>query len=146
MKTRVEFRSAAFPPYDGEEDEINPGVFGKRFAEFLVRGLSKKGFRPLKLSAEDWGWVIPIENDGFRLWIGCANQDESPDGFSCFIEPHTPTIRKYLIFGRVDTSARVMALQQAIDEILAADPSIADKHWWSHEEYNGSESEPKRGT
>jgi hypothetical protein len=24
MKTHVEFRSDAFPPYDGEEDEINP--------------------------------------------------------------------------------------------------------------------------
>jgi hypothetical protein len=28
MKTHVEFRSDAFPPYDDEEYEINPGRYG----------------------------------------------------------------------------------------------------------------------
>jgi hypothetical protein len=45
MKTHVEFRSEAFPPYDGEE-EINPGRYGKRVAEFLVHGPKEKGFEP----------------------------------------------------------------------------------------------------
>ena len=93
MKTHVEFRSAAFPPYEGEEDEINPGRYGKRVAEFLIRGLKQKGFQPSEPVAEDWGWVVPIQNDAFRLWIGCGNYDEYPDGFLCFIEPHQPTIR-----------------------------------------------------
>jgi hypothetical protein len=43
MKTHVVFRSNAFPPYDGEEEEINPGRYGKRLAEFLVDGLKQKG-------------------------------------------------------------------------------------------------------
>ena len=87
MKTHVQFRSDAFPPYDGEEDEINPGRYGKRVAEFLVRGLKDKGFEPLDPVAEDWGWVVPIKNDGFNLWIGCGNYDEYPDdGFVCFID------------------------------------------------------------
>ena len=82
MKTHVEFRSNAFPPYEGEENEINPGRYGKRVAEFLVHGLREKGFELLNPIAEDWGWVVPIKNDGFRLWIGCGNYDEFPDG-SC---------------------------------------------------------------
>ena len=28
MKTQVEFRSNKFPPHEGEEDEINPGLWG----------------------------------------------------------------------------------------------------------------------
>ena len=28
MKTHVEFRSDQFPPYEGEADEVNPGVHG----------------------------------------------------------------------------------------------------------------------
>ena len=33
MKTQVEFRSAKFPPYEGEEEEINPGLWGRRLTE-----------------------------------------------------------------------------------------------------------------
>ena len=95
MKTHVEFRSDQFPPYEGEDDEVNPGLYGKRLAEFLVRELKPKGFEPLKPVAEDWGWVIPIKNDGFRLSIGCGYYEEHPDGFLCFIEPHKPAIRKF---------------------------------------------------
>lgn len=36
MKTHVEFHSDQFPLYEGEEDEVNPGVHGKRLAEFLA--------------------------------------------------------------------------------------------------------------
>ena len=47
MKTHVEFQSDAFPPYDDREDETNPGRYGRRLAEFLVRGLQAKGLEPL---------------------------------------------------------------------------------------------------
>lgn len=39
MKTQVAFRSQNFPPYDGEEEQINPGLWGKRLAEYLVERL-----------------------------------------------------------------------------------------------------------
>ncbi len=136
MKTYVEFRSPSFPPYEGETAETNPGVFGKRLAEFLAIGLTEKGFRPHEPIAEDWGWVIPIENDGFRLWIGCGCQDGSANGFLCFIEPHQPTLWKYLFFGRIDTTARVASVQKALDEILTTEPSVSEKRWYSHEEFN----------
>ena len=136
MKTHVEFRSNAFPPYEGEENEINPGRYGKRVAEFLVHGLREKGFELLDPIAEDWGWVVPIKNDGFRLWIGCGNYDEFPDGFMCFIEPHEPTIRRFPFLWKVDTSAKVNALQEAIDQLLSSNPEIRAKRWWSYEEFN----------
>ena len=136
MKTHVEFRSNAFPPYEGEEEEINPGVYGKRLAEFLCRGLREKGFEPLEPIAEDWRWMLPIKNDGFRLWIGCGNYDEYPDGFLCFIEPHQPKLRRFLFLGRTDTTTRVTALQKAIDELLSSHPGVRDKRWWSYDEFN----------
>ena len=42
-ETPVEFRSSKFPPYEGEEELINPGHWGKRLAEYLVQKLSEKG-------------------------------------------------------------------------------------------------------
>jgi hypothetical protein len=136
MKTHVEFRSDEFPPHEGQEDEINRGRYGKCVAEFLVRGLKERGFEPLEPVAEDWGWIVPIKNDGFKLWVGCGSYDEYPDGFLCFIEPHQPTVRRFPFLWKVDTSAKVTALQAAIDQILNASPSVRDKRWSSYDEFN----------
>ena len=48
MKTQVEFRSSKFPPYEGEQEQINPGLWGKRLAEYFVRKLSEKGITEIK--------------------------------------------------------------------------------------------------
>ena len=44
--TGVEFRSNKFPPCEGEEWQVNPGLWGKRQAEYLLRQLmSDPGIR-----------------------------------------------------------------------------------------------------
>jgi hypothetical protein len=136
MKTHVEFCSDRFPAYEGESDEINPGIFGKRLAEFLSKGLSAEGFETEELGSEDWGWYITVKNQGFRLWIGCANYEDeaTPGGFLCFIEPHEPVIRRFL--RKVDTSSRVESLQTALDKILSEANGIRQKRWWTYEEFN----------
>ncbi len=68
MLTYVEFRSAEFPAYDGKEEEINPGRFGKQLAEFIALGLKAEGETINELISEDWGWLIPIDNLTFTLW------------------------------------------------------------------------------
>jgi hypothetical protein len=134
VKTHVEFRSDRFPAYDSEEKEINPGRYGKRLAQFISDRLRTKGFEPQDPVAEDWGWMIPIKNEGFWLWIGCGNYDEYSDGFLCFIEPHEPFIRRFL--RKIETRDRVESLQKAIDEVLSDEAGIQEKRWWSHEEFN----------
>ena len=141
MKTHVEFRSDQFPPYEDGSDEVNPGVFGKRLAEFLFAGLKSKGFEPLSIIAEDWGYVVNIKNDEFSLWVGCGNYEEYPDGFLCFIEPHKPVIRRLGFLWKIDTSARVSALQEAIDQLLTDNTSIRDKKWWTSEKFGSPSAE-----
>jgi len=84
--------------------------------------------------AEDWGWRIDLANDGFELWIGCGHYQEYPDGYLCFIEPHTPRVRR--LFRSVDTQERVNALQRSLDKILSEADGIRWKRWWTHEEFN----------
>jgi hypothetical protein len=81
MRTHLEFRSSAFPPYPGEEEQINPGLYGKRLAEFLAEALSKAGFVTDQPGPEDWGWYLTVENREFSLWVGCGHYQEYPDGF-----------------------------------------------------------------
>jgi hypothetical protein len=134
MKTHVEFRSSKFPPYEGEEDDINPDRFGRRVAEYLAEKLKAEGIATGEILCEDWGVVLPVVNEGFRLWIGVGNYGEGDDGFLCFIEPHTPTIRKW--FKRIDTTPSVVPLQRAMEKILESDPDIHDVKWWTYDEFN----------
>jgi len=67
MKTQVEFRSDKFPPYDGEQKEINPGLWGKRLAEYLQNNLAHYGVKVTGIGSEDWGWMVELENEEFPL-------------------------------------------------------------------------------
>ncbi len=135
MKTHVEFRSDLFPPCDEDEAALNPHSFGKRLADFLVAGMREKGFEPGEPFWEDWGWVVPIENDRFKLWIGLGPYGEHQDGFLCFIEPSRPFIRRWL--RKIDTTGPVLTLQKALNDVLTAKSGITEIKWWTRDEFNG---------
>jgi hypothetical protein len=127
MNTQVEFRSAKFPPYKGEEEQINPGLWGKRLAEYLVEKLAAKGITTEGMIAEDWGWYVPVRNEGFRLAVCCGHQDGDDDEFLCFTEPSTPIVKKF--FKTIDATAQLTRLTTALQEILAEEPEIRDVVW-----------------
>lgn len=138
METFVEFRSDRFPPLDGEEELINPDLWGKRLADFLREGLRHHGFETKEPIAEDWGWVVPVVNKSFRLWIGCGRYQQYDDGFLCFIEPHQPFVWRFL--KRLDTRERINALREAIDMLLIEEEGVRSKRWWTYEEFNAQYS------
>ena len=74
MKTLVEFKSDKFPPYNGEEVEINPGLWSKRLAEYLQDKLPHYGLKVTNIGVEDWGWMVELENEEFPL---CVNQRQN---------------------------------------------------------------------
>ena len=108
MKTQVEFRSSKFPPYEGEEEQINPGFWGKRLAE-------------------DWGWYVPVRNEGFRLALCCGHQNGDDDEFVCFTDLGTPIVKKF--FERIDATAQFTHLTEALQQTLVSDPEIRDVVW-----------------
>ena len=127
MKTQVAFRSRNFPPYDGEEEQINPGLWGKRLAEYLVDKLKTHGIETEEVTAEDWGWYIPIKNAGFRLAICCGHQNGDDDEFLCFTDPATPIIRK--LFKKIDATRELTRVVSSMGNILSSDPEITDIEW-----------------
>jgi hypothetical protein len=143
MRTHLEFRSDAFPAQPGEEAEVNPGRWGRLLADYLCTELRARGFSGRGPFAEDWGWLIPLENDAFALWIGCGNIERSEpfemesdpgplDQFLCFIEPSKPFVRK--MFRKIDTTARVGELAAALEAALRAHPRVRQLRWWTDEE------------
>lgn len=133
MKTFVDFRSDKFPPYEGEEEDINPGLWGKRLAEYFVENLPAHGIETEDIIAEDWGWYIPIQNAEFRLAICCGHQNGDDDEFLCFTDPRGPVVRK--LFKKLDATQALAKLTGAMADILAADADINDIKWYTPEEY-----------
>ena len=127
MKTQVEFKSKKFPPYEYEEQQINPGLWGKRLAEYLSLKLTEKGIEAGQPVAEDWGWLVPIPNEEFPLALCCGHQDGADDEFLCFTEPGKPVVKKF--FKKIDATPQLTVLTSVVDEILSTDPDITDIAW-----------------
>jgi hypothetical protein len=129
MRTHIEFRSSKFPAREGEDQLINPGRFGRSLAEYLKTRLLDQGIETGELVAEDWGWVVPVKNEAFPLWVGCVNYEKYPDGFLCFIEPKKPTVHR--LFRSIDTTADAERVADALDQILRADTAVREVRWWT---------------
>ncbi len=132
MRTQIQFHSTSFPPYESEDEQINLGVFGKRLADFLAESLPAQGFKVRCVGAEDWGWMVELENETFPLWIGCANDEGVENGFQCFIEPSKPFIRKW--FKKIETSSTVERLAAAIESVLLGSGKVSQLRWLPEDE------------
>ena len=129
MRKVIEFKSEKFPPYEGEEEETNAGLWGRRLAEYLQAKLPEFGISVLGIGPEDWGWMVELESNDFPLWIGCGHQDGLDDQFFCFVEPSKPFIRKW--FRKIDTTGQVNRATEALLNLLEADAEIHDVRWSS---------------
>jgi hypothetical protein len=127
MQARVEFRSDKFPPYEGEQEQINPRLWGRHLAEYLKQKLTGLAIETGEIGFEDWGCVLPVKNESFVLWVGCGHQYGDDDVFLCFIEPSKPVVRK--LFKKIDTTEQVARLVKALENILVSDPDIRDVRW-----------------
>lgn len=127
MKTQVAFRSKKFPPYDGEQEQVNPGLWGKRLAEYLVEGLKRAGVETEGIFPEDWGWYIKIKNETFPLGVCCGHQQGDDDEFLCFTDPATPMIRRW--FKRINATETLTPVLTALETILSSDPDIRGVVW-----------------
>lgn len=127
MARSLVFRSGKFPPYEGEEEETNPGRWGKRLAEYLRDTLPQHGFVVKDLVPEDWGCFVEVENPKFPLAVACGHYQEWPDGYMCYIEPDKPFVRRW--FRKVDGRPVTSRLAAAVEAIFQDDPEIRDVHW-----------------
>jgi hypothetical protein len=132
LRTHLEFRSNSFPAETGEDEQVNPGRWGKALARYLRSEFNSRNLQGGEPYAEDWGWAVPLDNDLYPLWVGCGNYEEYADGFLCFIEPSKPSMRKLL--RKIDTSQRVAEVAAALEAALRAHSGVRDLRWLSKDE------------
>ena len=123
--TVVRFTTGLFDVANEPPNDINP-IHGESLLLWLAEKLKGHVAVPVP-QAEDWGWYIPVRNEGSRLAICCGHQDGDDDEFVCFTDPSTPIVKKF--FKKIDATAPLTRLTEAMQQILSSGPEIKDVVW-----------------
>ena len=119
----LSFKTSAFPALPGEDEQTNPGIYGKALAEWLGGRLRAGGFSTGDVFAEDFGWCVPIESLPHPVYVACASGDVA-DAWQvfCFVEPGLVT----RLLGRDDGSASLKRVFDTLRASLSAATEIGD--------------------
>ena len=69
------FECPAFEVIPGEDEETNPGIYGKSLASWLAERLRSAGVPAGDVIAEDFGWCIPVGSKPHSLYVACAGTE-----------------------------------------------------------------------
>ena len=120
----LEFSSSGFAIFPGEDEETNPGIYGKALAQWVAEQLEPAGFRPHPVIAEDFGWCVPIESEPHSLYVACANVDELPDRWRVFAFAEGGIMAR--LSGRDRSAESLASLYAALKRCLESAPMIHD--------------------
>jgi|SRR3954466_4278563 hypothetical protein len=128
------FKSSLFEIEPGEDEEINPGIYGRQLASWLRQKLEAGGYTVEGVLHEDWGRCLMCQRSPFALWVGVGSvEDENRvDGmiptrdavvWHCFAV--TEGGLRMRMFGKKDEIAASRAkLDSTLASILRAEPGI----------------------
>lgn len=81
IEATLEFDSTFFAVVPGEDEDTNPGIYGKALAQWLVVQLRERGVPAEEALAEDFGWGISIHTKPHGLYVICANDADRSGGW-----------------------------------------------------------------
>ncbi len=118
------FSSQEFTPLPGEDESTNPGVFGKSLAEWLAGALTDRGMSCEEVLPEDFGWCLPISSPAGRLFVACANLEESTTEWRTFVFSEGGWGARLL--GRPHAKDSVETVFDLVHECLRDNPSVTE--------------------
>lgn len=127
------FKSPLFSVEPGEDQETNPGRYGRQLARWLAERLRARGQQVEDVTPEDWGWRVACRFAGDRFIVACGNLDDAapdeaastPRGeviWHAFPASASPLWRRLL--RRHDVALGLQRFDVELRAILAAEPRI----------------------
>ncbi|MGH7484075.1 MAG: hypothetical protein ACREMY_00550 [bacterium] len=116
----LEFESSAFAVAPGEDEETNPGVYGKALAQWLTEQLRAAGFSVGHVIPEDFGWCVTVGSE--PLYVACASTGERPDQWRVFAFSEGGVMARFL--GKDKRAESLAALYTALRRCLESAPTI----------------------
>lgn len=143
MDTKYWFRSKLFKILPDEDEESNPGRYGKELGQWLCQKLNALGYEDAGLIAEDWGWCVMCERGNYLLWVGCGpiltettiesfdpaiTPDNSEVVWHVFTEVEVPFffLKSHFLRlqGKLNTKTAYEKLNRDLRQILEQEPGI----------------------
>jgi hypothetical protein len=118
----LEFESSAFAVTPGEDEQTNPGIYGKALAQWLAEQLRARGLPAGDVIPEDFGWCVPVESKPHSLYVACASADQQPDHWRVFAFAEGGAIAR--LFGKDKSSKALSSLFAAVKQSLEATPVV----------------------
>lgn len=127
------FKSSLFEIEPGEDEEINPGIYGRQLASWLRQKLEAGGYS-VEVINEDWGRCLMCQRSPFALWVGVGSVDDENrvDGmiptkdavvWHCFAVTEGG-LRMRMFGKRNEIEMSRAKLDSALASILRAEPGI----------------------
>jgi hypothetical protein len=117
------FESKAFAPVDGEDEETNPGIYGKALVDWLATQLPHLGYPVERLVAEDFGRLIQVASPDCRLYVAVSSTDDTATEWRVFCFTEGGLLRR--LFGKATASADARdKLLDALQRIIQSNPSV----------------------
>ena len=105
----IRFESNEFSDVSGDDDQTNPGIFGKTLASWIAGQIG--GGEPI---AEDFGWCVPMPPKS-GLYVACASGD-TPDAWQVFVFEQRPIFAG--LFWKKSAGQNVESLFSRVKELL----------------------------
>lgn len=129
------FRSSKFEIEPGEDDEINPRMYGRHLSVWLKARLEEHGYDVEDIINEDWGRCLMCSRRPFMLWVGCGNVTDYETAMPGDGPPAKENIVWYCfataevyfwkrLFRKVETGPAVTKLHADLGRILRSEPEI----------------------
>ena len=125
MTRYIHFYSERFKPDPGEDEEVNPGIYGKKLATWITDELPESGIKTNRTYPEDWGWEIDVSTDKINRYIGVRNVDDTDNEWVVFIEIRSKIIMK-LLGKSQDEEKEIEEILTSLEPILNNEESIKD--------------------
>ncbi|HBZ71581.1 MAG TPA: hypothetical protein DEP35_18395 [Deltaproteobacteria bacterium] len=119
-------RTTFFQVEPGEEEQTNPGVYGRAFAHWLAEKLKARGEAVREILPEDWGWCVILARSPYLLWIGCSNREGGTEEWGAFVTAEPGFLRR--ILRKPDTQPAIDRIQRMLLEIMKEIPGVT-KVW-----------------
>lgn len=118
------FESSRFEIQQDEDELTNPGIFGRRLAEWMAHELPTQGYRALgEVIPEDFAWCVPVAAEDCELYVACAN---AQNGWQTYVFADCGLMER--LAGRDPRATAVAGLYSAVRTILEDAPGITYLH------------------
>ena len=117
-----EFESSAFAVIPGEDEETNPGIYGKALAQWLAEQLRAAGFPSGEIIAEDFGWCVPVKSEPHSLYVACGSTGEKSNQWRVFAFVEGRVMARLL--GKDRSAESLAALFTALRRCLESAPIV----------------------